>query len=71
MASFLGRGEEEGQAAIGNSLFWSICMPVGLEGRAALQRLRTAKKPLAPLGEIRHFLCRLLVARHLLCGLRA
>ena len=56
----LGRGSEEGQAAIGNSLLQSMHMPAGLEG-----------KPLAHLGEIRHFLCRLPVVRHLLCGLRA
>ena len=30
----LGRGEEEGQ---------SMCMPAGLEGRAALQRLQVAR----------------------------
>ena len=29
------------------------------------------EKPLAPLREIRCFLCRLPEARHLLCGLRA
>ena len=29
------------------------------------------EKPLAHLREIRHFLCRLVVARQLLCGLRA
>ena len=28
------------------------------------------EEPLAPLGAIRHFLYRLRVARHLLCGLR-
>ena len=35
----LGRGEEEGAATIGNSLLQSMCMPVGLEGRLALQKL--------------------------------
>ena len=35
----LGRGEEEGQAAIGNSLCWSTCLPTGLEVGVALQRL--------------------------------
>ena len=33
-----GRGEEEEQATIGNSLHWSVCMPTGLEGGVALQR---------------------------------
>ena len=64
----LGRGEEEGHATIGNSLLQSLCMPVGLEGEEALLG---GKKPLSCLGEIRCFLCRLPVARHLLCGLRA
>ena len=50
----LGRGKEEGQAIIGNSLCWSVCMPTGLEGGMALLR---------HLWEIRHFLC-----RYLLCG---
>ena len=36
----LGRGEEEGWAPIGNSLHRSVCRPAGLEGGAALQRLR-------------------------------
>ena len=35
----LGRGEEEGQATIGNSLCWSMHMPVCLDGGVALQRL--------------------------------
>ena len=29
------------------------------------------EKPLSPLGEIGHFLCRVPLDRHLLCGLRA
>ena len=37
-APLLWRGEEEEQAAIGNSLLWSVCMPVGLEGGVALRR---------------------------------
>ena len=41
------------------------------EGRAALAQATGSKKPLAHLGETGHFLCRLPVARHLLCGLRA
>ena len=36
----LGRGEEEGPAAIGNSLGQSVHMPTGLEGREALRGLR-------------------------------
>ena len=35
----LGRGEEKEWATIGNSLLWSVCMPVGLEGGAAVWRL--------------------------------
>ena len=31
-APLLGRGEEKGRAAIGNSLLQSMRMPVGLEG---------------------------------------
>ena len=38
-AALLGRGEEEGQAAIRNSLHWSMSMSTGLEGGAALWRL--------------------------------
>ena len=38
-APLLGRGEEEGWVAIGNSQLWSVHMPVDLEGRVALQRL--------------------------------
>ena len=40
----LGRGEEEGRAAIGNSLGWSVHMPTGLEGVAALQRLQMERR---------------------------
>ena len=39
----LGREEEEGQAAIGSSLHWSMHMPAGSEDRAALRRLREAR----------------------------
>ena len=39
----LGREEEEGQAAIGNSLLQSKCMPAGLEGGVPLWRLRVAR----------------------------
>ena len=67
----LGRGEEEGQATIGNSLHRSMRMPTGLEGGVALWRLQAARILLACLRELRDFLCRLLVARHLLCGLKA
>ena len=67
----LGRGEEVVPAAIGNSLHQSEHMPAGLEGGATQQRIRGGRKPLAHLGEIRCFLCRLLVAKHLLFGLRA
>ena len=41
------------------------------EGRAALVQAMSGEKHLAPLKETGHFLCRLQVARHLLCGLRA
>ena len=40
------------------------------EGRAALVQAMGGEKPLAHLGEIGHSLCRLQVARHLLCGLK-
>ena len=45
-ALLLGRGEEEGWAAIGNSLHQMCAQHTGLEGGV---------KPLAHLGEIRHF----------------
>ena len=46
--------------------------PSGLsEGRVALAQAVGGEKPLAHLGETGHFLCRLPVAKHLLCGLRA
>ena len=41
------------------------------EGRVALVQAMGSKKPLSHLGETVHFLCRLPMARHLLCGLRA
>ena len=41
------------------------------EGGAALAQATGSKKPLAHLGETGYFLCRLLVARNLLYGLRA
>ena len=42
-APLLGRGEEEGQAAIGNSLHWSVCMPEVLECGVTLWRLWAAR----------------------------
>ena len=66
-APLLGREEEEGRAATGKALLQSVRMPKGL----ADGPLGAAKNPLAPLGEIRRFLCRIPVARHLLGGLRA
>ena len=41
------------------------------EGRAALVQATGSETPLALLRETGCFLCRLLVARHLFCGLRA
>ena len=41
------------------------------EGEGALVQATGGKKPLAHLGETGRFLYRLLVARHLVCGLRA
>ena len=63
--------EEEGRTTIRNSLSWSVRMPVGSRGQMALAQTRGCKKPLAHSGETGRFLRRLLVARHLLCGLRA
>ena len=66
-----GGQEEEGWIAKGYSLHQSRCMPIGSQRVGQLwHRLQGGKKPLAPLGETGHFLYRLLVARHLLCGLR-
>ena len=46
--------------------------PHGLsEGGVALSQTTGDETTLAPLGETGCFLCRLPVARHLLCGLRA
>ena len=42
-----------------------------LKGGAALAQPTGSENPLAHLGEIGHSLCRLPVARQLLCGLRA
>ena len=49
------------------------CMPAPglLEGRVALVQAKDGEKPLARLGQIGRFLCRLPVARHLLGVLRA
>ena len=41
------------------------------EGGMALVQAKGSEKPRACLGETGHFLCRLPVARHLLCELRA
>ena len=70
-ASLSGRVEEEGRATIGNSLFQSVHIPTGLEGGGGSTEAVGGEKPFACLREIRRFLCRLPVARHLLCGLRA
>ena len=68
-----GGQEKEGRTAIGNSLCPSLHTHAHRlsEGGAALEQAMCGKKPLAHLGETRHFLCRLLVTRYLLCGLRA
>ena len=42
-APLLGRGKEEGRAAIGKSLHCSMYMSTGLEGGAALQSLQTVR----------------------------
>ena len=42
-APLLGRGEEKGRATIGDSLLWSMGMPMGLEGRGVLQKLWAAR----------------------------
>ena len=42
-APLLQRGEEESQTITGNSLLWSMRMPMGLEGRVALCRLQTGR----------------------------
>ena len=62
-APLLGRGEEEGWTAIGNSLHWSV-HPWALRGQGGSDA--GYKKPLACLGDTGHFLCRLPVARHIL-----
>ena len=41
------------------------------EGGVALVQATGSETPLAHLEETGHFLCGLMVARHLLCGLRA
>jgi len=65
-----GGQEDEGWTAIGNSLHQRGHMPTDLEGRVDLVQAARGKKPLARLGQIGQFSCRLQVARHLLCGLR-
>ena len=43
--TIVGEGrEQEGEATIGNSLRWSVFMPAGLEGGAALQRLQVVRR---------------------------
>ena len=64
----LGRGEEDTGTTIGNSLRWSVHMLKGLEGVGRSAEASGDKKPLAHLREIRHFLCRPLMARHLCVG---
>ena len=43
----------------------------GLRGRGSFAQATGGEKPLACLGEMRYSLCRLQVAGHLLCGLKA
>ena len=57
---------------------WLWCRPLVARSHlllyrdpAALVQAVQGKKPLGHLGETGHFLCRLLVARYLLCVLRA
>lgn len=45
-APLLGRGEEEGQAAVGNALHWSMRMPAGLEGGGGSVEATGGEKPL-------------------------
>ena len=66
----MGRVKGGGLDNIGNSLHQSMCMPHRLRWWGGSAQAKGGEKPLACLGEIGHFLCRLLVARHLLCGLR-
>ena len=66
----LQRGKGGGADAKGNSLHQRGHMPTDLEGRVDLVQAARGKKPLARLGQIGQFSCRLQVARHLLCGLR-
>ena len=70
-AQLLGRGERERQTTIGNPAPERVHAHGLSEGRAALEQAKGCKKPLAYLGQIGCFLCRLPVARHLLCILRA
>ena len=67
----LGGLEEEGWTARGNSLHQSMHIPEGSQRAGWLCTGYGVFKPLVPLGEIGHFLCRPLVTRHILCGLRA
>ena len=75
-----GGQEKEGQTAIGLSLLLNMHVHACrlseggealVQAMGALVQLTDSKKPLAHLGETGCFLCRLPVARHILCGLRA
>ena len=68
----LEKGEEEGWTTIGNSLHWTLCMPMGSHRVGWLWcRLLVVSSLLFIRGYWVLPLCRLLVARHILCGIRA
>ena len=68
----LGRGGDEGRAGHHRKLPELEHEHVHrLGGQGGSAEAVGSEKPLAHIGKIRHFLCQLLVVRHLLCGLKA
>ena len=51
-APFLVREEEEGKTTVGNSLSWSVRIPMGLEGGATLWKLRSLRRLLLLYGRL-------------------
>ena len=67
----LGRGEDEGAGHHMKLPAPDHVHALGLREQGSSVEAMGTEKDHASLGEIRLFLCRLPVARHLLCGLRA
>ena len=69
-STIVGEGRGEGAGCYRKLPVLDVAYAHGLRGWGSSAKATGGENPLAHLGEIRCFLCRLPVARHLLCGLR-